>query len=1001
MVLSLNGNASTDLAAILFLSLLFQAELYQIAQTLGGVVEGNLTESTTHLIALSPGSQKYDCALRLGLYILRPDFLFELHSRWQDAAQDLGVDDLLSRHSLRILEGCRVGLCGIVEKSVKQRLRSTLAHMGAHVVVPMTFDTQVTHLLCGTSDRNESSTLDYVYKLRKGHLGTAAERKGGSDLKCVRLEWLDDCKRVGGMVEADQYDIWEHKKPLTQAERAAIVTEYPLRSPDALRKRFAERLQALDEAAQKEARQREEARAAQAAKSSRSNGLKALGSAHDDSKGSKFTSGTQVPESMPSDPHAGSFLNKHRDVIEANEAGPSKPRTRQESTPLTDQGQSLHEAKEVTAEQVQSASEGKVFSGVTIRLALAKKDWSRTPLIRAACVGAGATVIDTKDADSAADYCLVSEAEALRTSAPADKSGERVTYFWLDQCLFYERIVDPSAAPYLRPADLALPCEEAKVCCVGLTGFAVDDSTPDRQQLTKVLELLGCTVTETFGRRRNTHLLSIHSDEIRSLNLSQAAMEERGWLKEARARVWGIPIVGIDWVGRVWRDGVVDPPPSMPPTKAVSTPVTSSNQPAAISGQTGGEQSLAETQGGVPQLGHGVEQVVTPVVETEAAAAPATLSQSRQETNRSIGHDITNRTPPQQQTEVDERQSAGPQQDVGASEEQAQKPSAAPAAAAATATQGEQSLYVERMVRGMVKDVQHLMAGVKRASSSDSARKPDAASTEHANATEGDVNAARSGTRSGSASAIGTSNVSRQHSKKLPPKSRRSGSGALGGSHGVSRSGSVVSREDSKSPSKAGVHGDDASGADDANGEGPTADSLPDAAKVLAQSREAEEARQREAAAATALRSSAQGRENSAGGSSMMAVGPLGTQGVAGGPSSLMFGSHAYDEGDVESSMRVHYIDPQSEKERKRLQEMMMRSRRASGLEDLPESETMEESAAEAPAVEVATTGKRPLAAVDQGSGEDESTAVGPLPKKSRDQAKGRPQARKQPGTAG
>lgn len=132
----------------------------------------------------------------------------------------------------------------------------------------------------------------------------------------------------------------------------------------------------------------------------------------------------------------------------------------------------------------------------------------------------------------------------------------------------------------------------------------------------------------------------------------------------------------------------------------------------------------------------------------------------------------------------------------------------------------------------------------------------------------------------------------------------------------------------------------------------------------------------------------------------MMAVGPLGTQGVAGGPSSLMFGSHAYDEGDVESSMRVHYIDPQSEKERKRLQEMMMRSRRASGLEDLPESETMEESAAEAPAVEAAT-GKRPLAAVDQGSGEDEPAAVGHVPKKSRDHAKGRPQARKQPGTAG
>lgn len=54
---------------------------------LGAQVQGNLTEDATHLIAKEPRSDKYRCALKLGLPILRPEWLRELRARWTEAVE--------------------------------------------------------------------------------------------------------------------------------------------------------------------------------------------------------------------------------------------------------------------------------------------------------------------------------------------------------------------------------------------------------------------------------------------------------------------------------------------------------------------------------------------------------------------------------------------------------------------------------------------------------------------------------------------------------------------------------------------------------------------------------------------------------------------------------------------------------------------------------------------------------------------------------------------------
>lgn len=73
-----------------------KAKLIEYATTMGAQIQGNLTEDATHLVAQEPGSEKYNCAIRLGLPILKPEWLKELRACWTKAIDyDFeGVSDL-------------------------------------------------------------------------------------------------------------------------------------------------------------------------------------------------------------------------------------------------------------------------------------------------------------------------------------------------------------------------------------------------------------------------------------------------------------------------------------------------------------------------------------------------------------------------------------------------------------------------------------------------------------------------------------------------------------------------------------------------------------------------------------------------------------------------------------------------------------------------------------------------------------------------------------------
>lgn len=106
---------------------------------MGAMAEGNLTETTTHLVATAVGSSKYNVALELGLPVLEPSFIYAVHDQWQQAQEDIDIERLLRKHALPPLKGYKIGLCGITDPPRKSRTRKLIKSLGAKLIVPMRY----------------------------------------------------------------------------------------------------------------------------------------------------------------------------------------------------------------------------------------------------------------------------------------------------------------------------------------------------------------------------------------------------------------------------------------------------------------------------------------------------------------------------------------------------------------------------------------------------------------------------------------------------------------------------------------------------------------------------------------------------------------------------------------------------------------------------------------------------------------------------------------------
>lgn len=892
--------------------------------------------------------------------------------------------ELHNTHALKPLENVKLGLCGISESKAKRRAQDMIATTGADLVKPLTFDSGVTHLLCGTGKRSESSTLHTLYQLRKGYVGNAEERKGAKQMHCLYYDFIEDCALVGGLIPEEDhgaYDIWgpSGKMPTSQ-QRELIRSMFPDRSPASLRHHFEERVARAQAEQARRTKEKAEAAAAARAKAQRTNrsgdGMhKALNKVAESVKAAEAKSAPQASSKQ----EAG-LLSLQRNVAE----------TSRNSTPnITEGEQSTASAplrqKSRADEQIQSAAakekkpsgatdlktrgaligamDDKGFSSMTFRLDMARKDATREVLIRAAIIGRGATVVEARDKSRSADWCIVSETvSASNAEEEWEGQGVRVTHFWLESCIFFERILDldldeKKQWPYMMPPGVDLPLANAKHVVVALTGFANDASVPDRTQVAKALEAAGCSVTDTFAKRVNTHLLT--DRRMPSLDASAETLAREGLVKEAKAKEWGIPVVNRDWLATLWSTGVIGHPPNLESVQARQ------------SSETGHDsvQTLDETQP-VGPVGQG--RAHTDTVENRRRATAVDVAGQESHSNDEAASIV----PEKQQLQQPESLLAGT------------------------------SMYISRIGN----QVAALFAQRRSKHGDKSLESEDTSTTVSRSAANGSSDLPRR-SRSGE---TGPNSGLRQ-SGKLPPKSRRSGtSGRKDGSPAMSRSGSAHGGRDSSksvSPIKQNTMDDDGDGLPgDLKNVRNAEETMEAAERILAQQRE-DEARRVAAAARPHQRRGSEDGEDDRRRSQYSSQGeqrqhlhhqvlaPLATQ-------SYCHRGGIDDESAMredEDSIKITYRDPQSEKERRRLEELLASAKGGSDTsfqDNVSEAEVVQrpQPQQESATLSESQAGKKERVHQREGMDAEEATAgeeaqEPPVPKKQK-----RIQARKQPG---
>ncbi|WFD00978.1 protein kinase activating protein dpb11 [Malassezia yamatoensis] len=211
---------------------LMQQELVQIAQQLGAKVHRNLTSEVTHLIARKPGSEKYRCAVRFGMHVIRPDWLYVVREAWLGGEDHVDVDALAMQARLGALEQLHLAFSGL-DSAQRNYLQDLVHEQGGSVVPRLTLDGSITHLVCGPDDgrtrKSYARILEYKTLAEHHDKSTLPPNvEAASHIQLVHAAWVEDCCKSHVLLPEDKYDA---RRPLDPADlRQEYTAAPPIRS---------------------------------------------------------------------------------------------------------------------------------------------------------------------------------------------------------------------------------------------------------------------------------------------------------------------------------------------------------------------------------------------------------------------------------------------------------------------------------------------------------------------------------------------------------------------------------------------------------------------------------------------------------------------------------------------------------------------------------------------------------------------------------------------------
>ncbi|UZJ55257.1 hypothetical protein CBS101457_004577 [Exobasidium rhododendri] len=575
-----------------------KVKLSEYALMLGGQVQGNLTEDATHLIANEPGSDKYHCALRLGLPILRPEWLRELRARWTEAV-DYDFDGLMEEHRLDTFENLCVALAGITEPAERTELRKKLKSGSAKTPTTFALDGSFTHLICG--DIKDSKTMEVVNKYRKraerftrrgeslpseGEVHST-EMKAATNLKLVWKEWVDDCMEVGGCLDEHLYAIEEPRLTVLQRRKLKDSTIHEKKQREMVNlarvsasKRLKEVMadtneredtpkhfdstssvqrvtkkpkidivkfvQQIQDGEAKDAMNTTSGRDVDGSRSSvsSSSASRPVAGPADISRQGATTTTTTTTTSSSSRLSSPPPVMQSKDTREDDERVAGAKETGEEDD--AEMGDMLLE--EDPASGLLSRFREKSLSSLSFRIDL-RDEYGNQAAKRALQARGVQAILHAKDPSPANFHVLpLGKVDAPCNTIDRHDLGTPVTRLFIERCFFESRILDLDESFALQPSLEEFPLEGVERVVVGITGFSADNEM-DKKQAEIALQSAGIQFSSTLKRGHHTHLLI--GEEAEKSESSQKKIQ--------RAKEWGIHCVGLDFIDTIYKLGKVEP----------------------------------------------------------------------------------------------------------------------------------------------------------------------------------------------------------------------------------------------------------------------------------------------------------------------------------------------------------------------------------------------------------------------------------------------------------
>ncbi|KAI0725684.1 hypothetical protein C8Q72DRAFT_577757 [Fomitopsis betulina] len=554
--------------------------LFKDALELGALAIGDLTDKVTHLIADGPGSAKYRCALENRIPIMHSNWITESHEIWL-RGDDVDLEASIARHRLPIFTGVVLCLSGIDDVERRTRINRLVTKHGGKYVKNIERPVKVTHLICGSATEDQTDKMKYAQRFNQ---------RGEANIQIVWEEWFWDSLDFEGRFDEAAYKVSNPRPQRKQLPPDRTTPPPPSSSPpphssQALsqhERRNADLLSSAKDDAEEIGSARRipaemlaiwgsllkgrgfEVQAGRLVRSP-TKMQDALPACNDESP-TRAKAGrmgvdderravgrTQSALALSSFRRANSFAPVGQGKVDNGARQPFRRATTAlaaQSSFLAHPSEGPTRAGPSRLPAVENEEEGKdiavdgdapesrtsgLFKGLRFR-ALGE---AQGPSVKTAIKECGGMLVNELDED--VDFIivrLISGGNFYRREEDDDERRKYRTEYWLERCIYDERICPPDEHVAFLPLSIPVPIDGSERIVLSYSGLDESEACWVR----RLSRALGFTLAPTFSRH-STHLLCPTLQGV----------------KAEKALEWNIPIVNMSWLEATARTGSIPP----------------------------------------------------------------------------------------------------------------------------------------------------------------------------------------------------------------------------------------------------------------------------------------------------------------------------------------------------------------------------------------------------------------------------------------------------------